>query len=163
MAAGTRELDERLDGWRHHHDLGLCRPAPPHRNDHDTTVGSEQAREMSGHRSLADALPGADDGDRGQVERRQLGRIEAEVRADVRDAEGEHAACERKSCDRIEDRLVGEVDDDVGSVQRDRRLDVCVERHTVVVAATQLLLPPTRTAATNSYGNSASASRTTGA
>ena len=72
---------------------------------------------MAGDSGLADALPRPDDGDRGQLERRPLRRIEAEVRADVRDAAGEHAAGERETLGRTEHGLVREVDDDVGSVQ----------------------------------------------
>ena len=51
----------------------------------------------------------------------------------------EHAAREREALDRAEDRLVGEVDHDVGSVPRDRVLDARGERHAVVLAAAQLL------------------------
>ena len=99
----------------------------------------------------------------GQLERLQLGRIEPEVRPDVRDSEGEHAARQREPRDRTEHGLVGEVDDDVGCVLRDRGLDVGNERDTVVLAAraaspARRRRPPRRTRTRSS----ASASRTTG-
>ena len=69
---------------------------------------------MRGDRRLADALAGADDPDRGQRERLELRRVEAEVGADVRQPRGEHAAREPEALARAEHGLVGEVDDELG-------------------------------------------------
>ena len=44
MAAGARELEERLDGRRHPNDLRLGRPAPPHRDDDDAPRPRRAAR-----------------------------------------------------------------------------------------------------------------------
>ena len=49
-----------------------------------------------------------------------IGRVEAEVRPLVRDAEGEHPARERESLARPEHGLVGEVEDDVRAMDARR-------------------------------------------
>ena len=54
-------------------------------------VAREQAREVAGDGGLPDPLPGADDRERRQLERLERRRVEAEVRADVRQAGGERA------------------------------------------------------------------------
>ena len=95
---------------------------------------------MAGHCRLPDALPRPHDGDRRPVEGSPLRRLEAEVRPDVRDAVREHPADEREALGRPEHGLVGEIDDDVGRICGDRRLDVRRERHAVVLATAQLLL-----------------------
>ena len=89
---------------------------------------------------LADPLPRSHDGDRRELERRTLRRIEAEVRAHVGQAGREHAAREGEPLDGPENRLVREVDDDLGRVRLDRGLDVQRQRHSVLLAAAQLLL-----------------------
>ena len=91
---------------------------------------------MSGDGGLADPFPGADDRDRRQLERCELGRVETEVRADVRDTESENAAREREARDGIEHRLVGEIDDHLRSALHDRRLHVILQGNAVVLAAT---------------------------
>ena len=89
---------------------------------------------------LPDALAGADDPDRRQLERLECRRVEAKVGADIREAERERSAREPKPVGRPEHGLVGEVDDDLGVVlQRSgQRVD---ERDAVVLAAAQLLAP----------------------
>ena len=68
---------------------------------------------MPGNSRLADPLAGPDDADRRQFERLQLRRVEAKVRADVREAVRQHPARDTKALARPEHRLVGEVDDDL--------------------------------------------------
>jgi hypothetical protein len=82
---------------------------------------------------LADALAGADHRHRRQLERVERRRVEAEVGADVRQAEREEARREREPQLRRQDRLVGEVDDDLRVA---RMLD---DRHAVGRLAAQLL------------------------
>ena len=68
-------------------DLRLRRPAAPHRRRRRSCRSRASSRAAcAGDRRLADALPRADDPDRGQRERLEHGRIEAEVGADVRRA-----------------------------------------------------------------------------
>ena len=76
MAAGARERDELLDAGRRLDQLGLGRPAPPHRHDDDVAVAGEQPREVRRDRGLADPLAGADHGDRRarRSPRRRAGR-----------------------------------------------------------------------------------------
>ncbi len=69
-----------------------------------------------------------------------LRRIEAEVRAHVGKAGREHAAREGEPLHWPENGLVGEVDDDLGRIRLDRRLDVRRKRHSVFLPAAQLLL-----------------------
>ncbi len=135
----ARQLEERLDARRGRDDLRLGRAPATHRDDDDPTGGRETARDMPGHRGLADALAGADHRERRQPNRLEPGRLEAEVGALVRDAEREHAACERKSLGRRQHRLVGEVEHHVRAVLEHRRLDGGLERHAVVLSAAQLL------------------------
>ena len=89
---------------------------------------------------LPDALAGADDPDRRQLERLERRRVEAKVRADVREAERQRAAREAKAVGWPEHGLVGEVDHDLRIVLErcGQRVD---ERHAVVLAAAQLLGP----------------------
>ena len=89
--------------------------APPHRDDDDAPVAREQPRDVPGDGRLADALAGADHGERRQLERVERRRVEAEVGADVRQAEREEARREREPQLRRQHRLVGEVDDDLAS------------------------------------------------
>ena len=79
----------------------------------------------------------------------QRWRIETEVGADDRDPGGEEVG------DQIGAPLVGQVDRDVdvGNVVDDR--------NAVVGAPRSFSVPPTKRTATNSYGNSSSAARTT--
>ena len=140
MTTRARQLDERIHGWRNSDDLGFCRPAPPHRDDHDPTLGSKKTRQVARDRRLADALPRSDDGDRRELERPTCGRVETKVGTDVRHAACEHATGEGEARDRPEHGLVGEVDDDVRGVLCDRGLDIADERHAVLLSPTQLLL-----------------------
>jgi hypothetical protein len=87
VTSGARELDQRLDGRTHRDRLRLRRPAAAHRDDDDVPVASEEAGEVTGDGRLAHALSRADHRDRRQLERRALGRIEAEVRSHIGDAE----------------------------------------------------------------------------
>jgi hypothetical protein len=139
MAALARELDERVDRRRHAHDFGLGRPAAPHRHDDHVPVGGEQTGGVSRDRRLADALTGAHDRQRGQVDRGERRRVEAEVRSLVGDPVGEHAARERHALDRPEHGLVREVEHQVRRVGSDRLLDSRDERDAVVVAPAELL------------------------
>jgi len=86
------------------------------------------------HRGLADALPRPDHRERRQVERLQPWRLEAEVRADVRQPEDERAAGEPEALGRWQHRFVGKVDDDV-RLDGVERVD---KRYPVVVAPSQL-------------------------
>ena len=139
MTSGPRESDERLDGRWHGDRLGLGRASPPHRDDDDAALGGEQPRDVPGDRGLADALPGADDRDRGELERLERRRIEPEVRPHVRESVRQDTACEREALDGPEHRLVGEIDDDLGPVALERRLDVLRQRHAVALAPAELL------------------------
>ncbi len=134
MAPATRELDERFDGRGNRDDLRLDRPPSAHRDDDDLAIRGKEPREVAGHRGLADALARACDGDRRHAERCTLGRIEAEVRAQVRDAPREHAARELEPLGGAEDGLVGEIDHHLRPVHVDRRIDVDGERDAVVLS-----------------------------
>ena len=140
VTARPRELDERLDVGGTVTTSGSGGPPRPMATTTTSLLGREQAGEMARDRGLPDSLAGTDDRDRRARERRALGRIEAEVRADVRNTQGEHATHEREALFRAEHRLVREIDDDVRVVAGDRRLDVRHERHAVLLAAAQLLL-----------------------
>jgi hypothetical protein len=94
---------------------------------------------VGGDRRLADPLAGADDPDRGERERLQRGRVEAEVGADVRQPGGEDAAREPEALARPEHRLVGEVDDELGPVLGERRIEVGRDADAVVGVLAQLL------------------------
>ena len=91
---------------------------------------------MRGDRGLPDALAGADDGDGRNVDRMERRRVETKVGADVRDARGEHLRREREPAAWVEDRLVGEVDGDLGAAR-----PLLDERQPVVRHAAQLLAP----------------------
>ena len=95
----------------------------------------EQPREMCGDGRLPHALARADDGDRRQLERRERGRIEAEVGADVGDAGGERTRDPAEALGRAEHRLVREVDHDLGVTE------AVDERHADVEPVAQLLGP----------------------
>ena len=98
---------------RRRDELGLRRAAAAHRDDDDAAVAREQSRDVARDGRLPDALAGADDGDRRQLERMERRRVEAEVGADVRKPEREEARGEREPQLRRQHRLVGEVDDDL--------------------------------------------------
>ena len=148
MPAGARERDEVGDRRRRLDHLRLRRPAAAHRDDDDVAVAREQPREVPGDRRLADALAGADHGDRRQLERLEQRRVEAEVGADVRQARRERARDPAEPLGRPEHRLVGEVDDDLGAVEARRR---AARRSRRRRAASRCRRPgsrrPTRTAA----------------
>ena len=129
------ERNELVDGRRRLDHLRLGRAAAAHRDHDHVTVAGEQPREMSGDRGLPDALAGADHGDRGQLERLEDRRVEAEVGTDVRQAGRERARGPAKALDRPEHRLVRQVDDQLGGTE------VVDERHAVVGTAAKLLGP----------------------
>ena len=139
VAPGARELEQRVEVRRDARDLGLGRPAAPHRDDDDLPVARIEPRGVSGDRRLADPLAGADDPDRRQRERRQLGRVEAEVGADVRQPGREHAAREAEALPRAEHGLVGEIDDELRPVLRERGLEIAGNLDAVVGVVAQLL------------------------
>ena len=64
MPARAREREQVVEGRRRLDELGLRRPASPHRNDDDATVAGEDTRDVPGHRSLPDPLPEADHSER---------------------------------------------------------------------------------------------------
>ena len=68
---------------------------------------------MSGDRGLPDPFPRPDHRDGRQRKRRVARRLEAEVSALVAQARGQHTAREQETLARPQDRLVGEVDDDL--------------------------------------------------
>ena len=82
---------------------------------------------------LPDALPGADHRERRDVDGLHRRGREAEVRPLVGDAEREHATREREPLGGAENRLVGEVEDDVRPVVRDGLLERRHERDPVPV------------------------------
>src|SRR5262245_37859512 len=137
---GSRQLDESLDGGRNAHDLGLRGATPSHRNDDQAAFLCEQTRHVTRHGRLADPLACPHDRDRGEWERLERRWVEAKVGAHVRHAPGEHAACESKPRDGPKNGLVGQVDDHVGAMARDRRLDVRRQWDSVVLPAPKLLL-----------------------
>ena len=145
-------------------DLRLGRPAPPHRDDDDAPVAREQPRHVPRDGRLADPLARADHGDRRQRERLEARRVEAEVGALVRHARarapGSRARTARPARARAR--------------RRDRRPRPARARRPPPRATPRAARrsprrraasrsPPTSTAATISYGSSASASRTTAA
>ena len=67
-------------------------------------------------------------------------RVEAEVRARVREPRGEHAARDEEALARAEHRLVGEVEDELRLAGGERLAEVVEERHAVLVPVPQLLL-----------------------
>ena len=101
VAAGARELDERLDGRRHPNDLRLGRPAAPHRDDDDAPVlGRGGARRSPVTAVFPTRFPVPTTASDGSANGRERRRLEAEVGPLVRHAEREHAARERASARR---------------------------------------------------------------
>ena len=137
MAPASRQREQVVDRRRRLDELGLGRSASSHRDDDDSALAREQARDVCGHRRLADALAGPDHRQRRKVERFEPRRLEMEVRADVLQPQDERAARQLESLDRRHHRLVREVDDDVGLALVERR----DERHAVALAAAKLLCP----------------------
>ncbi len=90
---------------------------------------------MAGHGGLPDALAGTEHRDRRKPELGEGRRLEPEVRPYVGNAGREHSARESEALDRSEDRLVREVDHEIGPVALDRRFDVAGEGHAVVALA----------------------------
>jgi hypothetical protein len=90
-------------------------------------------------RRLADPLARADDAERGQLERLELGRVETEVRADVWEAVREHAARQHEALARAQHGLVGKVDHELRPVIGERAVERLGERDPVVRALAQLL------------------------
>ena len=141
MASGAGEREEvgRASAARSV-ELRLRRPSPSHRHDDEVVLGGEETRDMARDRGLPDALAGAVDRERRQRERREARRVEAEVRAGVREARGEQPAREQDRARRPEDRLVREVDDQLrraaarAAASRD-------ERNAVLLPAAELLRP----------------------
>ena len=119
--------------------LGLGRAASSHRDHDDLPVACVQPGCVSRDRGLPDALAGADDPDRRERERLQLGRVEAKVGADVGEAGGEYAAREPEALPRAEHRLVREIDDELRPVLGERAVEIVGEDDPVVRVATQLL------------------------
>ena len=77
----------------------------------------------------------------GSVDHRERRRLEPEVGSLVGDSERKCPRDEGKSLARPKDGLVGEVDDDLRLVERDRILEGGLERHAVVLPAAELLGP----------------------
>ena len=69
----------------------------------------------------------------------ELGRVEAKVGADVREAGGEYAAREPEALPRAEHRLVGQIDDELRPVLGECAVEIVGEDDPVVRVATQLL------------------------
>ena len=82
--------------------------------------------------------------------------------ADVRDPGGERAARQAQAFAWADDRLVGEVVDEIRPVRGERLVEVVEERRRSP-RRRGFSVPPSMTAAATSYGSPASASRTTGA
>ena len=135
------KLDERLDGRRDGDRLRLRRAATTHRHDDHAAARGSEARDVPGDGRLADALPGAEDGERPAGKGLEQRRVEPEVRADVREPGREHRAREPETLHRPEHRLVGEVDDEVRAKQADRLLDAAHDPDSVVLAPAELLGP----------------------
>ena len=94
---------------------------------------------MRRDRRLADPLAGADDPDRRERKRLERGRVEAEVRADVRQPGREDAAGEPETLPRPEDGLVGEVDDELRAVLGEGGVQIGRDADAVVGVVAQLL------------------------
>ena len=141
MTTGARELEQVGHGRPDLDDLGLRRPATPHRDDDDPPLAGEHAGDVTRDRRLADALAGPDHGHGRRPDRLEPRRLEPEVGSLVGHAERERARGEPEAGGRPEHRLVGEVEDDVGRVVGDRLLERHRERDAVLLAAAQLLRP----------------------
>ena len=135
----ARELEQRVERRLHLGHLRLGRAAAAHRDHDHVAVMREQPRDVAGDGGLADALAGPYDRQRRQRKRRERRRLEAEVRAGVRQPEREHAAREPHSLARAEHRLVGEVDHELRLELGDRALERVHHRDAIVLAAAQLL------------------------
>jgi hypothetical protein len=126
--------------------LGQLGAAPAHR-DHDEPVAlAEQAGQMAADGRLADALAGADDGDRGHAGRGPGRRPELEVRAAVGQPRRQRPVDEPEAVGLAQHRLVGQVDHSRRRMlprrrdHRGRRIGAGVlERHAVVGLPAQLL------------------------
>ena len=118
-----------------------ARPAPSPRRA-TSRSSAQQPRGVAGDAGLADALARPDDPDRGQRERLEPRRLEAEVGADVRRSRAASTRLARREpLPRPEHGLVGEVEDEVRPIRAERLVEVVGERHAVVLAAAQLLRP----------------------
>jgi hypothetical protein len=140
MATGARQCQEFVERRRDLDHLRLGRSAAPHRDDDDIAVAREQPGEVARDGGLPDPLAGADHRQRRQRERLERGRVEAEVRSHVRDAGRQRPRREREALLRPEHGLVGQVDDDVGPMLGNRRLEVGAHEQPVLLAAAELLL-----------------------
>ena len=78
----------------------------------------------------------------GSGKRLEHGRVEAKVRADVREPGGEHAARKPEALLRPEHRLVREIDDELRPVLGERAVEIVGEDDSVVRVAAQLLGAP---------------------
>ena len=94
---------------------------------------------MAGHCGLPDPLARPDHGQRRARERLEADRVEAEVRARIRDPAGQHPAGDAEAARRVGDGLVGEVEHDLGRSGLERLLEGLEDRDTVVLSPTQLL------------------------
>ena len=149
VTSRARERDEIVERRRRRDQLRLRRSAATHRDDDDAAVAGEQPRDVTGDGRLPDALAGPDHRDRRQLERMERRRVEAEVGADVREAEREEARREREPKLGRQHRLVGEVDDDLGRRPAPRRSG---RRSPARRAASRCRR--SRITPTNSYGSS---------
>ncbi len=139
MATASRQLEKALDRRRHVHDDRLWRPAAAHGHDDDVPVLREQPCDVTGDRRLADPLAGSDHRERRPLEGLEGHRLEAEVRTDVRCSSREGPARKPEALRSVEHRLVGQVDHDLRSRCLEPGVEVVVERHSVVLAALDLL------------------------
>ncbi len=96
---------------------------------------------MTGDRRLPHAFPGSDHGERGLRVAHERDRIEPEVGSDVGHPRRERPRGEPEAAARADDRLVGEIDDDVGARLRESVVQHVPDRHSVVGLPTELLAP----------------------
>ena len=144
MGAVAGQGEQAGDVGRLVDDDRLGRAAAPHGDHDDVAVLGEEPCDVAGDRGLPHPLAAADHGERGKLERREGHGLEAEVGADVRRARRERAAREAHPVAGGDDRLVGEVEDDLGVRGLEPLLERLVQRHAVVLIASQLLSPPER-------------------
>jgi hypothetical protein len=109
----ARQLEQGLDGRADDHDLGLGRPAAPHRHDYRPPCRSEATRDVPGDGGLAHPLARADHPERRDIHERRGRRVEPEVGAFVGKPQREHATCKRKALAWAENGLVRQVEDEV--------------------------------------------------